>query len=342
MPSRRHHGYLSEWESKILNATSPVELSSHGEMVTVNGQQGQWVNKQEVESWRGQLPISQYRLNEDANPEVIHKKHRHRVDYKQELRVKYLRPETPPRNGDIVIEEVSDTQAEPAPPVIIRQECCRPTTPPPVKLREEPPVAPQPEGPKYIRIPGKLLPPPARKVIVERMAPAPPKPQNVEVERWLSFQPTERRVIYKKAPEVHPQPDPKNVVVQWEAPQVQVHQEVKHLGVSRMNTEEYRRRYGKQLQRASEFPVELRNLRPPSDVGTLWADNQQRPAVKLVGDLHALALVDLDREGLGHYRDQLVRAGVLSGGRSHSKSSRLYQVETLSHTPLVPPYYPSY
>jgi len=309
--------YLSDLEYKILNASRPVR-TSETEMLTVLGQQGVWLNKREVDSWRGDLHINQYRINEDNHPKVIHKKSDRKLDYIQELRVKYLKPQAPPRHGDIIVEEEADRQAGPAPPVIIRQECCRPVTPEPLVLREEPPQAPQPEGTKHIRLPGKCLPPPARKVIVERMAPAPQKPQNIRVERWLPFENTERRVIYKKAQPVQRQADSRNVVIQWDAPQVEVHQKTEHLGVTRMNTEEYRHKYGHQLKKASEFPSEIRHLRAPtSDVGTLWADSKHGPTVKLVGDLHALALVDLEREGLGQYRDQLVRAGVIGGGRSH-------------------------
>lgn len=330
--------HLSDFEHKILNARRPVRVDDT-EMLTVAGQQGVWLNKREVDSWRGDLHINQYRINEDSNPKVIHKKSDKKLDYVQELRVKYLRPETPQRSGDIVVEEGADFQAKPAPPVIIRQECCRPATPSSVVLREEPPQPPMPEGPKYIRLPGKCLPPPARKVIIERMAPAPPKPQNVRVERWLPFKDTERRVVYKKAQPVQRQADPRNVIIQWDAPKVEVHQRTEHLGVTRMNTEEYRRRYGRDLKRASEFPAELRDLRPTSDVGTLWADNKHRPSVKLVGDLHALALVDLDREGLGHYKDQLVRAGVIGGSRRSRGHSH---VSSSGYAQAVPAYYPAY
>lgn len=64
------------------------------------------------------------------------------------------------------------------------------------------------------------MPPPPRKVVVERLAQMPPKPQSVIVERWLPYVPTKRKVIYKGAP---PDPvlcKPRNIIVQWEAPEV--------------------------------------------------------------------------------------------------------------------------
>jgi hypothetical protein len=42
-------------------------------------------------------------------------------------------------------------------------------------------------GRKLITISGKQLPPPPRKVIVERMPPIPSKPQPLIVERWLPY-----------------------------------------------------------------------------------------------------------------------------------------------------------
>jgi hypothetical protein len=64
------------------------------------------------------------------------------------------------------------------------------------------------------------LPPPPRKVIIERLSKIPPKPQSVIVERWLPYNQTKRKVIYKSAP---PDPvicKPKNLIIQWEAPEV--------------------------------------------------------------------------------------------------------------------------
>lgn len=47
------------------------------------------------------------------------------------------------------------------------------------------------------------MPPPPRKVVVERLAPLPTKPQAVIAERWLPYKEVKRRVIFKPAP-----PDP--------------------------------------------------------------------------------------------------------------------------------------
>jgi hypothetical protein len=54
------------------------------------------------------------------------------------------------------------------------------------------------------------------------MAPLPSKPQSVLVERWLPYQETKRRIIYKGAPSDPVLVKPRNVVIQWEAPNVVV------------------------------------------------------------------------------------------------------------------------
>ena len=107
--------------------------------------------------------------------------------------------------------------------MVIRQQPARPVTPEPLVIREAPPQAPAPVGRKLITISGKQLtattkflflliyiqtnlilsgrrlPPPPRKVVIERMAPLPSKPQSVLVERWLPYQETKRRVIFQGA-----------------------------------------------------------------------------------------------------------------------------------------------
>ncbi len=61
----------------------------------------------------------------------------------------------------------------------------------------------------------------------------PSKPQSVLIERWLPYAQLKRRVVFQPCQE---QCDPivckpKNVIVQWEAPKVNIKQEVKYLGV---------------------------------------------------------------------------------------------------------------
>ena len=63
-------------------------------------------------------------------------------------------------------------------------------------VRERPPKPPTPIAPIAIVIPGKVIPPPPRKVIVERLPQLPPKPREIIIERWLGYQRRTRRVNY--------------------------------------------------------------------------------------------------------------------------------------------------
>lgn len=98
-------------------------------------------------------------------------------------------------------------------------------------IREYPPRPPPVIGRKVITISGKKLPPPPRKVIIERLAPLPSKPQAVIIERWLPYSQVKRRVIFCK-PEEREEPilvKPRNIIIQWESPQVHFKNEILHL-----------------------------------------------------------------------------------------------------------------
>jgi hypothetical protein len=129
--------------------------------------------------------------------------------------------------GDIIINQLNDEMIQPAPAIIIRQQPPRPSTPEPIVIREEPPPPCKLVGRKLITISGKNLPPPPRKVIVERLAPLPSKPPPVLVERWLPYPKQRRRVIYNRPNNVDPFViKPKNIIIQWEAPKVNIRPEV--------------------------------------------------------------------------------------------------------------------
>jgi hypothetical protein len=177
-------------------------------------------------------------------------------------------------------------------------------------VREAPPLAPTPIGRKLITISGKRLPPAPRKVVIERLAQLPAKPQSVLIERWLPYSQVKRRVIFQSAP---PDPivvAPRNTIVQWEAPDVHVHKEYKYLGVIRANPSDYVQAFGATLRLARDLPDFVHDIKTPE--GLILAAQYRAPELhELEGDVQALALVDLDREGLSAYRDYLLRLGVL-------------------------------
>ena len=300
---------LSEIEAAILRSSEPVEIHESDE-IEVLGQRGIWANKAEVLNWKGIIPISEYTINEDANPEVITKRSQQILEYLQEIAIRYLRPPTPPAPGEIVITQEQNILTPPAPPLIIRQQPARPETPEPLVIREAPPNPPSPVGRKIITISGKRLPPPPRKVIIERFAELPAKPQSVLIERWLPYAEVKRRVLFQPAP---PDPvivKPRNIIVQWEAPEVHIRKELKYLGIVKANPAEYVHTYGQALRASRDLPEFVYDIKNPDGL-ILAADYKAPDLHELEGDLHALKLVNLDAEGLGGYRQYLTRLGVL-------------------------------
>ena len=73
-----------------------------------------------------------------------------------------------PAPGEIIIKQERNILPPPAPPLVIRQQPTRAYTPEPLVIREMPPKEPAPIGRKLITITGKRLPPPPRKVVIER------------------------------------------------------------------------------------------------------------------------------------------------------------------------------
>ena len=314
---------LSQIELAILRSANPIEVNE-SEEITVIGQRGIWLNKAEINAWKGDLALSEYKIYEDSNPEIITKKVTQIVEYVQELAIRYLRPPTPPAPGEIVISMEANISTGPAPPLIIRQQPARATTPEPLIIREAPPQPPMPVGPKRITISGKRLPPPPRKVVIERLAPLPSKPQNVIIERWLPYGEVKRRVIFNKSTAAAAVAvNPRNVIVQWEAPEVQIKKEIKYLGVIRANPVEYVQRYGADLKLSTALPQFVLDIKTPADVGVLAADYRAKALLELEGQLEGFKFVDLDAEGLSEYRAYLLNLGIqdLVAARSGASAS---------------------
>jgi len=195
----------SQVERAILDADNPLPFENQEEITLSNNERAFWLNKDENASWRGQLPIDQYRLNVDPNPTVIVKKPKEKIQYRQEVHVKYLKPPTP-KPSELIIVQEPNRQLPPAPPLIVRQPAARQPTPEPIIIREAPPQIPEPTR-RVIHVPGKVVQAPARKVVVERLPCAPPKPQQVIIERWLKPRiPPPRIIVCKPCDQQQQQP----------------------------------------------------------------------------------------------------------------------------------------
>ena len=295
--------YQSALEAAILQANNPLNVEE-GDEVTIGNQTGRLINRSEILRWQGVIPLNQYEINIDSQPEIISKKTHQQLMYEQEVAIRYLRPPTPPPPGEILIKQEANIPTPPAPPLVIRQIPPRPDTPPPLVVREAPPRAPASVGQKLITISGKRLPPPPRKVVIERLAPLPSKPQAIMIERWLPYAERKRRIIFQK--NTVPDPiiqKPRNVIVQWEAPDVQIKTIYKDLGVVRANPYEYVERFGVSLMNHSQFPDIVRsfNIRPPNGF-SFASEFVHSSLLDLEGDVHALNLINLDEHGLGEYR----------------------------------------
>ena len=152
---------------------------------------------------------------------VISKKSSKDIEYVQEMVLRYLRPPTPPQPGEVIITQLPNIVTRPAPPLILRQMPARPKSPSPLVIREKTPLVPKPIGMKFITISGKKIPPPPRKVIIEQLPQIPSRPQDVVVERWMPYPKVKRRVIFNKPNQPDPEfAKPKNMIIQWENPQV--------------------------------------------------------------------------------------------------------------------------
>ena len=171
-----------------------------------------------------------------------------------------------------------------------------------------------------MKIEGKKIPPPPRKVIIERLPTLPSKPQSIIIERWLPYKPIKRKVIYQRATD-KVTPKTKNVIVQWETPNITVKKEFKDLGIVRANPIEYIERYGSTLKRSIELPSFVKDIKPPPGL-VLAAESATSFNYELEGDLHALSLIDLESEGLNEYKSLLSKLSLDSSGKNLILPSR--------------------
>ena len=300
---------LSAIESAITLANNPLEFNEN-ESLTVHGNTGIWLNKAEILNWKGEIPITEYLINEDPYPEIIKKQTDQKVFCNQEVAIRYLRPPTPPPPGEIIIRQEKNILTAPAPPLIIRQVPPRPETPVPLIIREAPPKPPVLVGKKVITISGKRLPPPPRKVVIERLAQMPNKPQAVVIERWLPYAQCKRKVLFQKNNAQDPVViKPKNIIIQWEAPAIEITRCIKDLGIIRADPAEYTERYGTSLISHLELPQFVKDIKPPVGL-VLAADRQTSEFYELEGDIEALKLVDLEKECLMEYKACIEKASM--------------------------------
>ncbi|RNA04457.1 hypothetical protein BpHYR1_010534 [Brachionus plicatilis] len=210
-----------------------------------------------------QLPIDQYPISREPFTEIS-KKPQESLKYIQHIGVRYLEPPEPDKPGDLIIRKLPDKQIAPGAPVFIRQTPPKPRTPSPLFIREPPP-SPLPKVERQvIEIPGKTLPPPPRRVIVEKLPPIPPKPRTIIIDKWLPQKELKRQVIIEKVPNPTPlYQSQKNILINWESPNVEIERRITNLGVYKVDPDEYIKKYGNSFSHTEEAEQILKSIKMP-------------------------------------------------------------------------------
>jgi hypothetical protein len=299
--------YKSEIERNIQNSTIPIEFE-HEDSIPPEllelGIKGIWINKSESDNWTpGKVPLSQYKLQIDPQPRIVKLNYPKCIERIEAKAVKFLRPPTPPPPGDIVITQLPDYQPPEAPPIIIRQLAEDHCDPKPKIIRERPPTPPEVLESKNIYLPGKILDPPPRRVIIEKLAKQPDEIQGITVERWLPYEEQKRRVIFNDAQPVQPINVEKNIEYVWEPPCVEKRVEFQNHGVETVDPVAYLEKHnGSLIKSKAQIPEYALNVDLPAGV-----DLSKNGGHTLVGDIDALSKIDLEREGLSRYNSYFTK-----------------------------------
>ncbi|CAF1279904.1 unnamed protein product [Adineta ricciae] len=185
----------------------------------------------------------------DANPQIVRRPAiEGPVTLTQNIRVRFLQPPPVPPPGPLIIKEVRPPQPPPPQPLRVRQQAPPLPQQPPLVLRERPPPAPAVVASQTVIRNLAAIAVPPRSVVIERLPPAPPKPRDIIIERWVPYGPQpERKTIVQRAEAAIVYPKPRNMIIQYEAPQVRVIRQFERLGVTPANPQEYIQRYGATL-----------------------------------------------------------------------------------------------
>jgi len=199
-------------------------------------------------------------LFRDQNPQIIRRPAvGGGVTYTQNIRVRFLQPPPVPPHGPLVIREVRPPQPPPPPPLRLRQQAPPLPTPPPLVLRERPPVPPVPLASQTVVRRLAAVPVPPRSVIIERLPALPPRPRDIVIERWVPYGAlAKRRTVVQRAGAAVQYARPRNVIIQYEQPQVRIVRQFQRLGVTAENPALYVQRYGISLLDAQTLVQQAR------------------------------------------------------------------------------------
>lgn len=105
--------------------------------------------------------------------------------------------------------------------------------------------------------------------------------------------------------------EPRNLIFQWEKPDVEIQQSLKHLEIIEANPAEYRKQFSSELIQADKLPEYVLKINPPEGVKLAANQDQVGKLPELEGDVEAMRLVDLDQVGLSEYKQYLTKCGII-------------------------------
>jgi hypothetical protein len=158
------------------------------------------------------------------------------------------------------------------------------------------------------------IPVPPRSVIIERIPALPPRPRDIIIERWVPYgAQAKRRTVVQRAAAARGYAAPRNVIIQYEQPQVRIVRQFHRLGVTPENPQVYVQRWGHQLldsvtlvQQARAAGV-IEDISPPAVAAAGFGASYSQEASFSAGGLGGAELVGVSGAELG-------------GGASYSSS----------------------
>ena len=171
----------------------------------------------------------------------------------------------------------------PKPPLIL----------PPTVILETPPYVPSPPQSKVVNIPGNLLPPPARKTVIEKLPQLPDKPPEIQIERWLPLKDKKRKVILNPKPNSPVACKPRNVIIEWEKRECsRVNDVIQNLGVVPTDPVAYRNANHGKMMTQDQMPDIVHEVQRQHNQ-PLAANEKKQYYMELEGDIQGNSLYEL-------------------------------------------------
>ena len=230
-------------------------------------------------TWQELKKMSKFPINQD-------KKSLKNIDSIEELAMEYL-------NQSSFIKQKTIKTSPPAPPVVKKS-----TNTNPLQYLFIPRASPKPKTqiePKLVTIFTKQNPPTPRKILFEH-EPMPNQPSKAQYEKSSSYRKLKAKIIQQKE-KIQNKIKPKNVIVQWEPPELVIKKDIIYLGVVRTDPDEYVKKYGPSLKAPEDLPSYVNAIKTPEGI-TLAAKQIKRQVCEPSKGVCEFRISDLKRENL--------------------------------------------